>query len=256
MSVPKGFAPLDSLGEVKGQKRANGWMGSRTYIAGGVAPTDADKVVFETLSVAAGCDAGNPHLCRWYQHMLSFSPAERAAFGGATGAAAPAAAPKAKAKAKKAAPAADDDDEDDDLDDMFGDSDDDEEAEAAKQAVIDKIAAAHNAKKEASRIAKGKAKRRDINSYIFDVKPYEIETDLEKMAQDFKAVTHGGIKAWGVEHKLIPVAFGIKKLRIQVITYGDDGEGNEFGEDDLMDIFNEIHEDDIQSVDTHSFTKM
>jgi translation elongation factor EF-1beta len=167
-------------------------------------------------------------------------------------AAAAAAAPRGETKSadKKA------EESDDDLDDMFGDSDDDEEAEAAKQAVIDRIAAAHNAKKEASRIAKGKAKRRDINSYIFDVKPYEIETDLEKMAQDFKAVTHGGIKAWGVEHKLIPVAFGIKKLRIQVITYGDDGEGNEFGEDDLMDIFNELHEDDIQSVDTHSFTKM
>ena len=133
---------------------------------------------------------------------------------------------------------------------------DEAEAEAAKQAVIDRIAAEHNAKKEAKRIAKGKAKRRDINSYVFDVKPYSIETDLESMALDFKKVTHGGIKAWGVEHVLIPVAFGIKKLRLQVICFGDDGEGNEFGEDDLIDIFNETHEDDIQSVDTHSFTKM
>jgi translation elongation factor EF-1beta len=172
-------------------------------------------------------------------------------------AAAAAAAPRGETKtsggAKKAAAA---DDSDDDCDDMFGDSDDDEEAEAAKQAVIDRIAAEHNAKKEAKRIAKGKAKRRDINSYVFDIKPYSIETDLEQMAQDFKKYEGPGVKAWGVEHVLIPVAFGIKKLRIQVICFGDDGAGNEFGEDDLIDIFNESHEDDIQSVDTHSFTKM
>ena len=111
-------------------------------------------------------------------------------------------------------------------------------------------------KKEASRIAKGKAKRRDINSYVFDIKPYGTETDLQAMALAFKKIEHGGIKAWGVEHKLIEIAFGIKKLRIQVITFGDDGEGNEFGEDDLFDMFNGLHEDDIQSIDTHSFTKM
>jgi translation elongation factor EF-1beta len=160
----------------------------------------------------------------------------------------------------KTAPA-EEEDEDDDLDDMFGDSDEETEEEAqAKQDAIDRIAAAHNAKKEASRIAKGKAKRRDINSYVFDVKPYEIETDLESMAQNFKKITCNGIKAWGLEHKLIPVAFGIKKLRIQVIVYGDDGDGvtigNSFGEDELFDLMNELHEDDIQSIDTHSFTKM
>jgi len=252
MSLPKGFAPVDQLDQVKGQKRANGWFGSRTYINGGVAPTGADCVLFNALTVAVGCDTSNPHLCRWYQHMLTFSMAQRASWGGAAPAAP--AAKKAAPAAKKAAPAAED--SDDDCDDMFGDSDDDEEAEAAKQAVIDRIAAEHNAKKEAKRIAKGKAKRRDINSYVFDIKPYSIETDLEQMAQDFKKYEGPGVKAWGVEHVLIPVAFGIKKLRLQVICYGDDGAGNEFGEDDLIDIFNESHEDDIQSVDTHSFTKM
>ena len=170
-----------------------------------------------------------------------------------------AAAAAASAPESKSAPA--DEEEDDDMDDMFGsDDEEDEEAEAAKQAAIDRIAAAHNAKKEASRIAKGKAKRRDINSYVFDVKPYEIETDLEAMAQDFKKIACNGIKAWGVEHKLIPVAFGIKKLRIQVIVYGDDGDGEtvgeSFGEDEIFDLMNAIHEDDIQSIDTHSFTKM
>ena len=29
-----------------------------------------------------------------------------------------------------------------------------------------------------------------------------------------------------------------------------------FGEDELHDLFNELYEDDIQSIDTHSFTKM
>ena len=114
------------------------------------------------------------------------------------------AASGAKGGEKKAAPkkpVEDDDDDDDDLDDMFGDSD--EEKEAEWQAKIDAIAAEHNAKKEAKRIAKGKAKRRDINSYVFDVKPYDMETDLESMATGLKAISHGGIKAWGVEHQLI-----------------------------------------------------
>eukprot|EP00946_MAST-07B_sp_MAST-7B-sp1_P001114 g1114.t1 len=256
MALPKGFVPLDKLGEVGGQKRLNGWLGSRTYCAGGCAPGPVDKTVFETLSMSVGNDTSLPHIYRWFQHIASFSAAERAAWGAAV--AAPAApAPAAKAAPKKAAAPADDDDDDDDddLDDMFGDSDD-EEKEAAWQAKIDAIAAEHNAKKEAKRIAKGKAKRRDINSYIFDVKPYDTETDLESMAAGLKAIEHGGIKAWGVEHQLIPVAFGIKKLRIQVICFGDDGEGNEFGEEDLHDLFNEQFEDDIQSIDTHSFTKM
>ena len=259
MSLPKGFTPADQLGDVKGQKRSNGWMGSRTYVDGGAYPTAADTTVFNAVGME-GAAAGGPHLARWFAHMMTFTAAQRAAFSGAA-AAAPAAAPaKAKAKAKKAAPVEEEDDEDD-LDDMFGDSDEETEEEAqAKQDAIDRIAAAHNAKKEASRIAKGKAKRRDINSYVFDVKPYEIETDLETMAQDFKKITCNGIKAWGVEHKLIPVAFGIKKLRIQVIVYGDDGDGvtigNSFGEDELFDLMNELHEDDIQSIDTHSFTKM
>lgn len=256
MSLPKGFTPIQELAQVKGQKRTNGWMGSRTYIAGGVKPTAADTTVFNALSVATGCDISMPHLYRWYQHMLTFSAAQRAAFGGADTAPA---APAAPASKPKAAPApADNDDEDDDLDDMFGDSDEEEDAERQKR--IDAIAAAHNAKKEAKRIAKGKSIQRDINSYVFDVKPYDVETDLEQMAQDFKKVTHNGIKSWGLEHKLIPVAFGIKKLRIQVICYGDDGDGttkgDSFGEDELHDIMNELHEDDIQSIDTHSFTKM
>ena len=255
MSLPKGFTPADQLADIKGQKRANGWMGSRTYIDGGAAPTAADTTVFNVVGFAAQ-DKSMPHLTRWFNHMLTFTAAERAAFTGAAAAAAPA-APAAKKVVKKAVV---EEEEDDDMDDMFGSDDEDEEAEAAKQAAIDRIAAAHNAKKEASRIAKGKAKRRDINSYVFDVKPYEIETDLEAMAQDFKKIACNGIKAWGVEHKLIPVAFGIKKLRIQVIVYGDDGDGEtvgeSFGEDEIFDLMNAIHEDDIQSIDTHSFTKM
>ena len=60
----------------------------------------------------------------------------------AAAAAAAAAAPAPKGETKSAAA-----DEEDDLDDMFGSDSDDEDAEAAKQAVIDRIAAAHNAKK-------------------------------------------------------------------------------------------------------------
>ena len=197
----------------------------------------------ETALFSVFCLKGEP----------AFKPVAAAAATASTGARG---GESKKEQPKKAAKPADDDDDDDDddLDDMFGDSD--EEKEAEWQAKIDAIAAEHNAKKEAKRIAKGKAKRRDVNSYIFDIKPYSIETDLEAMAAGLKGIKSSGIKNFGVEHQLIPVAFGIKKLRIQVIAFGDDGEGNMFGEDELHDLFNELYEDDIQSIDTHSFTKM
>ena len=82
------------------------------------------------------------------------------------------------------------------------------------------------------------------------------ETDLQAMALGIKAIESAGIKNFGEEHQLIPVAFGIKKLRLMVLAYEDDGAGNSFGEDELFDLFNELYEDDIQSIDTHSFTKM
>eukprot|EP00947_MAST-08B_sp_MAST-8B-sp1_P003691 g3691.t1 len=156
-----------------------------------------------------------------------------------------------KAAEAKAAAAADDDDDDDD--ELFGDDDDlfDEEADAAAEARIAAAAAAHNAKKEAERIAKGKAVARSKLSYQFEVKPLEAGQDMEGLAQNIKKLSHDGIVTWGEQHKIVDVAFGIQKVLVQVIIYED-----ACCEDDLVDLITENFEDEVQSVDLIAMTKL
>lgn len=249
-ALPKGFVPLEQLTEVKGQKRLNGWMGTRSFCEGGCVPTALDRVVFEAVAVTVGNNSSNPNLYRWYQHIASFTPAERAAWGGdaptTAGESKSAPAPAKPAKKAASAPAADDDD-DDDLDDMFG-SDDDDDDDYFNSEEAQKLAKAHQAKLDAKRKKKG---TRDRTTFLFDVKPYETETDLNAMAASIKGIEHEGIQNWGQEHQLLPVAFGIKKLRLQVIVFDD-----AIGQDDLEDLINELHEDDVQSIDMVSVQKV
>jgi len=126
--------------------------------------------------------------------------------------------------------------------DLFGD-DDEEELEAAKK-LQEKIAA----EKAASKAGKGKGERTLI---VIEVKPYEAECDLEAMAQGIKKIDHEGIQNWGAEHKLEPVAFGIKKLVISAVIYD-----NLMDFDTLSDIITEIYEDDIQSIDVQAMSKV
>jgi len=100
--------------------------------------------------------------------------------------------------------------EDDDDMDLFGS--DDEEDVAAAAALQEKIAA----EKAARKAGKGKGERSLI---VLEVKPFDAETDLVKMAKGIKTIEHEGIQNWGQEHKLIPVAFGIKKLAISAVVY-------------------------------------
>ncbi len=120
MSLPKGFPPLDQLNTTGGQKRFNGWLQSRAYCIGFV-PTALDKTVYETVGIFT--DKSLSNLYRWSNHIASFSPDQRAAWGGE----APAAAPAAPAAAKKSKKKAKKEESDDDLDDLFGDDDDEEE---------------------------------------------------------------------------------------------------------------------------------
>lgn len=124
-------------------------------------------------------------------------------------------------------------------DDLFGDDD----GEAAK-ALQEKL------KKDA--VERGKKKLAKARSMIvFEVKPFEPETDLEKLAQNIKAIKHEGIQNWGQEHKLEPVAFGIKKLVISAVVFDA-----LVGMDDIIEMINEKYEDDIQSIDIQAMSKV
>ncbi|KAG9414134.1 Elongation factor 1-beta [Aphanomyces cochlioides] len=140
--------------------------------------------------------------------------------------------PKAAAPAKKAA---------DDDDDLFGD-DDEEEDEAAKEAAKKRAEAAKANKKE-------KPKPVERSQVVIEVKPWEAETDLEELAAKIKEVEVDGL-TWGEGHKLVPVAFGIKKLLIQCIIVDD-----KVLMDDITEAI-EAFEDYVQSVDIASMNKM
>ncbi|CEG42735.1 ef-1 guanine nucleotide exchange domain-containing [Plasmopara halstedii] len=161
------------------------------------------------------------------------------------------AAPKKTAPVKKAAPAkkkqeaskkstpakAEDDD-----DDLFGDDDEEEDDEAAKALAAKRAEAAKAAKKE-------KKKPIERSQVVIEVKPWEAETDLEELATKIKAVPIEGL-TWGEGHKLVPVAFGIKKLLVQCVIVDD-----LVLLDDITEAI-ESFEDYVQSVDIASMNKL
>ena len=203
--------------------------------------TEADVAAFKAFGGVAP-DAKFVHLNRWYLHIAAFNAAEQTRWPAAGDAAAVNSGAAAAAPAK--AVAADDDDGlDFDDDDLFGD-DDDDDAEAAKEAMRSAALKAALARNK----AKGKI---DKSLIVFEVKPFEVETDLEALAKNIKAVKLDGLQNWGQEHKLVPVAYGIKKLIISCVV-----EDEKVGMDDIIDIITERWEDDVQSVDVQSMSKV
>jgi len=145
---------------------------------------------------------------------------------------APAPAKKAEAPKKKAAADSDDD--------FAMSSDDDDEAEA----IIARKAAEHAAKKAAS----GKAKPVAKSSVILFVKPEDAETDMNELAAKIKKEVVMDSLQWG-DYELIPIAYGIKKLRIICVI-----EDDKIQLDDLTEAIEQFEE--VQSVDIDAFNKL
>eukprot|EP00515_Schizochytrium_aggregatum_P000404 CAMPEP_0202043862 /NCGR_PEP_ID=MMETSP0962-20130828/31418_1 /ASSEMBLY_ACC=CAM_ASM_000488 /TAXON_ID=4773 /ORGANISM="Schizochytrium aggregatum, Strain ATCC28209" /LENGTH=334 /DNA_ID=CAMNT_0048608365 /DNA_START=72 /DNA_END=1076 /DNA_ORIENTATION=- len=144
---------------------------------------------------------------------------------------------------EEAAPAAaEEDDIALDDDDLFGEET--EEDIAARKALDEKMAA----EKAARKAGKGKGERSLI---VLEIKPFDAETDLELIAKNVKTIEHEGIQNWGLEHKFIPIAFGVKKLAISAVVYDD-----YMDVDKLSELINELHEDDIQSIDVQAMSKV
>jgi len=144
------------------------------------------------------------------------------------------------AKPAPAKPAAAADDDDDDDFELFGSDDEEEDAEAARvreQRLADY--AARKAKKTAI-IAK--------SSILLDVKPWDDETDMAELEKCVRTVQMDGL-LWGAS-KLVPLAFGIKKLQISCVV-----EDDKVGTDDLEEKITEF-EDYVQSVDIAAFNKI
>jgi len=150
------------------------------------------------------------------------------------------AAKPAPAKPSPATPPASEDDDDDDDFDMFGSDDEEEDAAAAKvreQRLADYAA---RKSKKAAVIAK--------SSILLDVKPWDDETDMKEMERLVRTIEKDGL-LWGAA-KLVPLAFGIKKLQISCVV-----EDDKVGTDDLEEDITAF-EDYVQSVDIAAFNKI
>eukprot|EP01106_Pelomyxa_sp_JSP_P014589 TRINITY_DN46_c0_g1_i1.p1 TRINITY_DN46_c0_g1~~TRINITY_DN46_c0_g1_i1.p1 ORF type:complete len:256 (+),score=98.30 TRINITY_DN46_c0_g1_i1:69-836(+) len=249
-------------------KQLDGRLADRSYVAGGWRPARDDAEEFARIGAAP--DARKfANVARWYKHIASYSPEERAAFPAAEVAPAPAAAPAATATAPPAAavttpaapaPAAEEtpgavepekapeekkeekpaeenkpkEEAEDDFD-VFADVTDKEKADADKAK-----ADADAAKKANAKVCKSRV--------VFDVAPCDDETDMADLEKVVRDIAMEGL-LWG-KSELVPVAFGIKKLQIVAIIV-DDLVSTDAIEEELTQ-----HEDVIQSVDIVSFNKL
>ncbi|CAG7786495.1 unnamed protein product [Allacma fusca] len=129
--------------------------------------------------------------------------------------------------------------EDDDDVDLFG-SDDEEDAEAAK--VREQRLAEYAAKKTKKPALVAKS------NVILDVKPWDDETDMKVLETEVRKIEMDGL-LWG-SAKLVPLAYGIKKLQIATVV-----EDDKVSIDELTEKIQEI-EDYVQSVDIAAFNKI
>jgi len=208
--------------------KLNNFLLDKSYIAGWDVSSE-DVALFKAISAAPAADLVNA--LRWWNHIKSYQ-AEFGSIGSA------AAAP--------AAEESDEDDDDDDDMDFFG-SDDDDVDEAA-EALKAKRIAEYNARKAEKAEKKGVVAAKSM--ITIDVKPFDDETDLEALAAKIRSeITMDGL-LWGQEHKLVPMAFGIKKLVITAIV-----EDAKVSTDDLTEKIEE-YEDEVQSTDIAAFNKL
>lgn len=195
-------------------KELNGRLGAQPYVSG-FSPSQEDAKVFAEMF------GSRTAVIEWAARMASYYQAERDEL--AKGAASP---------VKKAAAAAA---ADDDID-LFGEAT--EEETAALEAKKKREAEAKKAKKAV--IAK--------SSILFDIKPWDDTVDLQALADKLHAIQRDGL-LWG-DHKLVPVAFGVKKLQ-QLIVIEDD----KISGDDLEEMIMAF-EDDVQSMDIVAWNKI
>jgi len=148
-------------------------------------------------------------------------------------------APVVASQEKKAAPK-DEDDEDDF--ELFGSDDEEEEETEEEKAKKEELLKKYHEKKskKPALIAK--------SNIILDVKPWDDETDMVEVERLVRTIEMDGL-LWG-NSKLVPLAYGIKKLQISCVVE-DDKVGS-----DILDEKISAFENHVQSVDIAAFNKI
>merc|ERR1711997_552071 len=225
------LTPDKMFGDLKssaGVKALNEFLAEHSYIEGFV-PSQADTAVFKALSGAPKSET--PHALRWYNHIKSFAAGmdqfakaskDASAYVGGGGAA-----------------ASKDEEEDDDVD-LFG-SDEESDDEEKKRITEERLKAYHEKKsKKPKVIAK--------TSALFDVTPWDDETDMDAMLKECKSIEMEGL-VWGAS-KLVPVGYGINKLQVMCVV-----EDEKVSIDELSEKMCDF-EDYVQSVDIAAMSKI
>ena len=210
----------------KGVAALDNFLKDNSYISG-YQPTQADVHTFQELGKVPNVKYS--HALRWYNHIKSFSDAERKSFvGGAC---------PMKTATPTTAPAKSNDD-DDDVDLFASDEENDAEAERVREERLK--AYAEKKSKKPALIAK--------SSIVLDVKPWDDETDMKEMEKHVRSIEMDGL-IWGAS-KLVPVGYGIHKLQIMSVV-----EDEKVSVDLLVEEIQKF-EDFVQSVDIAAFNKI
>jgi elongation factor 1-beta len=212
-----------------GLGKINGFLAEKSYVSG-FQPSSEDARVFAELekNYGNGVDKKFPHVYRFYTHIKSFTPEERANWP------APSAQPSTSGSTSAAAekPAKTEEAGDEEFD-MFS-----EMSETEKQA--------EDARKDDTKKAKVVPIGR--SNIILDVKVLDDSIDLAKVEELVRGIQIEGC-TWGPS-KLVAVAFGIKKLQISCVVIDD-----LVSTDDLEEKITAF-EDLVQSVDIAAFVKV
>lgn len=232
----------------EGLKQLNAYLVGRTFVFG-VAPSTADS---DLLALVGKCPDATKFAAaaRWYNYISSFNANEQKGFSKTI-----LSVSVGSASASTKEEAGDDDD-----DELFGDSSDEEDVDM--EAFQKQMAAKKAAKKKAEPVLR--------SQIIFDIKPIDIETDLEDMADQIKEievakiekyaakmkefgddrVTADNVCDWGEGHEVVPIAFGICKLQVSCCVIDEI-----LGTDDIQDIIESRFGEQIQSIDVAAFNK-
>jgi len=206
--------------------KLNDFLLDKSYIAGWDVSSE-DVAVFKAISAAPNAELVNA--LRWWNHIKSYQ-SEFGSIGAA--------------KVAAAAAAESEEEDDDDMDFFASDDEEDAAAEALKAQRV----AEYNKRKAEKAEKKGVVAAKSM--ITIDVKPFDDETDLAELAKKIKSeITMDGL-VWAQEHKLVPLAFGIKKLVITAIV-----EDAKVSTDDLTEKIEE-YDDEVQSTDIAAFNKL
>ena len=219
----------------EGVAAVEAFLATNSYLSGGNAPgaQDADLLTEIENAKFIPKSCASPNLFGWWWTLAPFRANARALWSKGC------AKKEEKKVEKKVEKKEEKKAEDDDDFDPFAD-----DAEA------DKAAEEQKKKKMEEGKSKKHARKDQAKSILeFDVKGYELEQDWNAMADGIRNIVIEGNTSMD-SHEIVPIAFGMKKLRMKCVII-DDLTCTE----DIFEKIQEAYEEDVQSVDTVSFNK-